>query len=201
MTDPHSPPHPGDSPPPGKYTQEEESKILDDDEEQNRASKTVHQKPPGAQERPNFAGLQSRKSELEKQHRQTLDAILALRARAREKALSAESTHQPIPQSEVDFWQRGIREKQAELMAVQSELGQLNKALRACRDREQKTNQPAHNGERRRQRDDDEARRILYLECFKQIVEGSVDPRQYKAFAEGAHALMRDFAQMHGGDR
>jgi hypothetical protein len=146
----------------------------------------------------NLSELQAKKAEFEGRHRQTLEAIGSLRQRARSKALGAEATRQPLSQSEIDFWQSGIREKQAELMRIQSELGETNKALKACRDRTGKAHQaPRPNGDRA----DEETKRIRYLEFFHQICRDSLDPRQFAALEGGAHGLMRDYAQMHTGGK
>jgi hypothetical protein len=192
MTDLHPPP--GDCPSPEGGTREKDDKV---DYEATKADETVRQKSLSTQECSNLTQLQSDRDRLQQKHRETLDAILALRQRAREKALTAESTRQPIKQAEIDFWRRGIKERQAELMRLQAAIGETNKALRACRDRAE----THHNGERKRQlsRGDAPEERLLYLECFRQIVEGSVDPRQYKAFADGARSLAADHRRMNQG--
>jgi hypothetical protein len=143
--------------------------------------------------------LQGRKAALEHRHRVVLDQICALRQLARDKALAAQTTRQAIAQSEIDHWQVGIREAQQQLMTIQSELGSVNKTIRATHARESAKgsngNAPTAAGGNLK---DDDSKRLLWLECFRQIVEGSVDPRQYKAFTDGVRSLLADHHRMHG---
>jgi hypothetical protein len=154
-----------------------------------------------------LSALQQQKAALESEHASLVEAIHELRARARRRSLEASSTRQPLPESEIKFWQAGIKEHQEKLMAVQSELGSVNKAIRAASPaRQLKTlgqlpqePKPVRKVEAAPINKEQVNSADLFLACFHQIVRDSIDPRQFAAFETGAKALQDDYLRMHGG--
>jgi hypothetical protein len=150
--------------------------------------------------------LQHDKASLEREHTSIVEAIHQLRARARQRSLEASSTRQPLPESEIKFWQAGIKEHQDKLMAVQSELGTINKAIRSASPaRPLKTlGQLPLPPKSARKTEPTPIEQVngadVYLACFHQIARDSLDPRQFAALEDGARALARDYQQMHQGE-
>jgi hypothetical protein len=140
--------------------------------------------------------LQHEKTVLEREHGSIIAAIHELRARARQKSLEASSTRQPLDQTEIDFWKAGIAKHQTELMAVQSKLASVNRAIR-----EVQADQPAK-GSRGRDRSTQENNNNdgenVFPSCFFTICRDSLDPRILSALERGARALAEDHRRMHG---
>jgi hypothetical protein len=150
-----------------------------------------------------LAQLQHDKASLEREHTGIVEAIHQLRARARQRSLEASSTRQPLPESEIKFWQEGIKEQQTKLMETQGKLGAINKAIRAASPaRQLKTlGQLPLPPKSARKVEAVPIEQVngadVYLACFHQIARDSLDPRQFAALEDGARALARDYQQMH----
>ena len=135
--------------------------------------------------------LQAERETLETERDQILSAIRDLRQRARAKSIVAADTRQPLAQSEIGYWQRGISTHQAQLMDVQGKLGAFNKRLReqhANGSRTRQTREPTS---------EEQSRGTVYLSCFYQIAHDSLDPRVFSALERDARALARDYNRMH----
>ena len=160
---------------------------------------------------PTNGSLKHDLSVLERERDSIIAAIHELRQRARQKSLEAESTRQPLPASEIKFWQNGIAKHQADLMAVQQKIGAVNKLLKKARNdeprqaRHSQTNSVSGNGQhngvlnnsRTHSQRPDEG---LYLSCFHTIASDSLDPRQFAALEDGARALAADYQRMNAAD-
>jgi hypothetical protein len=146
--------------------------------------------------------LLAERTRLEKEHRGILEQIRELRKRAKDKTIIAADTRQPLDPTEVEFWQRGIKENQTLLMKAQAELGALNKRIRAAQADQSITREvavkseppqckdPKHNGEIK-------PGRVLFLEFFLQLCAEGLDPRQFAAFESGAHQLVDEYRKTH----
>jgi hypothetical protein len=148
------------------------------------------------------------RTRLEKEHRGILEQIHELRKRAKEKTIIASDTRRPLDPTEVEFWQRGIKENQALLMKVQSELGALNKRIRAAQadqpikalaqlPRDVSTVNPEVPSDRGR---DGVVKpgRVLFLEFFHQLAGENIDPRLVEVLERDAHALVDQYKATHG---
>src|SRR5262249_52177001 len=96
-----------------------------DDEIIRKITRVV--KPGGTMSEPTLGELLHEKSVLEREHASITTAIRELRERARAKSITASDTRISLPQSEIEFWQRGIAGYQADLMEIQGRIGALNK--------------------------------------------------------------------------
>ena len=144
---------------------------------------------------PDVGSLQHERSVLERERASIVDHIHDLRARARQKSLEAAATRTPISRSEIDFWQTGIAKAQAELMATQAKIKEVNKRIRASTEALASEAPPpvtrmTHSTVRRSSHDD-------FLACFHTIAKDSLDPRQFEALESGARSLLRDYQQMN----
>jgi hypothetical protein len=154
--------------------------------------------------------LQHELSVLEREHKKTVEAIHELREWTRTVSIEASVTRRHVEDSEKAFWRDGIARHQTELMAAQAKIAAVNKALREAKadsppirtlsqlPREVAINSappqcksPQHNGETK-------PGRILFLEFFLQLCEEGLDPRQFRAFTDGAHQLVAEFKKTHG---
>jgi hypothetical protein len=186
---------------------EEDRKVYDDGT--NQAGQTVRQNASGAQENGNFAQLQSRRDQLQNQHAKILDELLSLRERAKETSLVAQATRTPIAQTTIEHWKDGIKDAQGRLEALQREIGEVNKTLRALKAKVSANRWNGNAGKRFRGsnpvgnsvlRDvdipacDDEEN--LFLSCFHRIASDSLDPRLLRAIERDAKALAEDFKRM-----
>ena len=146
------------------------------------------------------------RTRLEKEHRGILDQIRELRKRAKEKTIIASDTRQPIDPTEVEFWQRGIRENQALLMKAQAELGSLNKRIRAAQADQpikalaQLPREAAVKEEPAKPKDvviqtpgDIKEGYALFLQFFRQLVVENIDPRLVAVLERDAHALVNAY--------
>jgi hypothetical protein len=156
--------------------------------------------------------LEHEKSVLEREHASIVEAIHELRQRARQKSLEASSTRTPLPETEIAFWKDNIKKSQSELMAVQSKLGAVNKALREAKadqpiralsqlPREVAVNSAPSQCKDPRRDGETKPGRVLFLEFFLQLCEEGLDPRLFRAFESGAHQLVDEFKKTHAHDK
>jgi hypothetical protein len=138
------------------------------------------------------ASLRHKLDVLQREHTSIVGSIHELRQRAREKSIQAADTRTPLPQADIDFWQAKIKASQLELMQIQERIGAVNRSIRASR---ASTNDRVAS-ERRRQKERSESE-TLYLSCFRQIAQSTLDPRLYAAIERDAKQLAADHAAMH----
>jgi hypothetical protein len=156
--------------------------------------------------------LLAERSRLEKEHRGILEQIHELRKRAKEKTIIASDTRRPLDPTEVEFWQRGIKENQTLLMKVQSELGALNKRIRAAQaDQPIKTlsQLPREVAVKEEPAGDKPSSAViqapgdmkegyaLFLQFFRQLVVENIDPRLVEVWERDAHNLVNAFRETH----
>jgi hypothetical protein len=156
--------------------------------------------------------LQRDKSALEHECDSITAAIRELRQRARQKSLEASTTRMPLPETEVAFWQKGIKEYQAKLMVAQGKLAAVNKELRRAKaDRPIKTlsqlprdvavketlTVAKPNGVGIQPPGDMKDGHVLFLQFFRQLVVENLDPRLVEVFEKDAHSLVNDYRRMN----
>jgi hypothetical protein len=157
--------------------------------------------------------LQHEKSVLEREHAGIVEAIHELRARARQKSIEASATRQPLPESEIQYWKSNIARCQSELMATQSKLASVNKAIRAAQaDQPIKTlsqlprevavkTEPdgaKPNGTVIQTPGDIKEGYALFLQFFRQLVVENIDPRLVEVFEKDAQSLVNAYRKVHG---
>ena len=162
-----------------------------------------------------LAELLREKARLENERDRIVAAIHELRSRARQKSLEASSTRVPLAQTEIEFWKFGIAKHQAELLAVQAKLGEVNKELRKgkpehphrLRTLSQCPSEVAvkggpggalnSNGSGIQAPCDLKEGHVLFLQFFHQLIIENIDPRLVEVFEKDAHGLVNDYRRMH----
>jgi uncharacterized protein involved in tolerance to divalent cations len=144
----------------------------------------------------------------ERERDNLLSAIREARTEARRTAIESAACRQHIEQATIDRWQRRIKESQEQLMLVQTEIGAINKKLRALHNDSQPikalsqvSREVAVNSTPPKLKDrcgEVKTGRVLFLEFFFQLCQEGLDPRQVAAFESGAHQLVDEFRKTHG---
>jgi hypothetical protein len=168
---------------------------------------------------PTTSELQRSLSEYSQERERLLAAIHKARGNARKASIEAATCHQPIPQATIDRWQRDIKEKSAELLALDGKIGAANKALRALRAANNMTSKTPNNqaikslaqlpkpkveaplgGARTNNEPNSEPKqgRIMFLEFFYQLASENVDPRLIAVWERDAHSLVGQYKSTHG---
>ena len=148
---------------------------------------------------------------LEAERDTSLMEIRSLRQRARKASITASDTRTPLPQAEIDHWQRGIREAHGKLMKLEGEISAAKAALRKAGQQNGKGPglkalsqvPPITSGDARAKDTPKESlasdsESELYLSCFREICVGTLDPRVLAAIEHDARALAEDYHRMHG---
>jgi hypothetical protein len=118
-----------------------------------------------------------------------------VRKEARDETIAASACRQGVDAAVVKRWKDSIARLQSEALAAQSKIGEANKALRALRASTDRQHYHARQCEKTREESE-----ALYLACFRQIAESTLDPRLYKAIEKDAKQLAADRAMMHAGE-
>jgi hypothetical protein len=133
--------------------------------------------------------LQSTKAQLENNQARIVGEIQTIRREARDYSLRVGQSHEVQDPKEAERRRAKIAQLQGALMGVQSQLAEVNRALRA-----NKPSQLAHARSLRRQEQD--RRQSDFLAMFLQIARDSLDPRQFAALEAGARALLQEAERM-----
>ena len=136
------------------------------------------------------ASLRHELSVYEKELASINEKLHSVHREARDESVAASSCRQGVAPEKIKHWRETTARLQSEALVVQQKIGETNRRLRALR---ANTNRQCNRRERER-----EEREQLFLSCFFTLVRDSVDPRQFKAFEEGAHKLAIDHATMFG---
>jgi len=130
-----------------------------------------------------------RLARLTREHERVTEALRDLKRDWATKNVRAQATRTPIATSEVTHVENRRRELAGELLRIQTAIGATNKEIRS-----QKPSRLANSRERARR--ELEQRHFDFLTMFHMVVRDSVDPRQFRAFEDGAKALLEEAREM-----
>jgi hypothetical protein len=172
---------------------------------------------------PTLGELQHALAEYSREHEKLLATIRDARMEARKVTIESAACKQPIARATIDRWQRIIKEASAELLAVDQQIGETNKLLRAARaasnQANNRANKPAIKALDRLPKDaivrstpetvrsgpaNGEAGagprpgHVLFLEFFYQLTGENLDPRQLAVLERDAHSLVDEYLATHG---
>jgi len=162
---------------------------------------------------PTVGELQSTLAELTKERERALSQIHEARMAARRISLESAACHQPVAQATIDKWQRDIKERYAELLAIDGKIGETNKQLRATKAANNRANNRTNNRPIKsfHQLTKEAAAsygpetglgvkpgRVLFLEFFHQLVGENLDPRMVEVLEKDAHDLVTRYREVHG---
>jgi len=162
---------------------------------------------------PTLAGLQHSLSIFTRERDLLLATIREARAEARKETIQASACRQPIPQAQIDRWQRQIKESAAELVSVEQKIGELNRQLRALKASKAPFKSLAKLPDTAAVKSDPSLQpptsvngqinlrpkegHVLFLQFFHQLVSENLDPRMVEVLETDAHSLVNAYRATH----